>query len=583
MTLIRNNRMKKINSLLILFSILLVLGACEKDGDKYFLSSLTENELIASSDAVTLTEATAKLYALSFAWTDRTLQVSYPNAKAPNILKTTLQVSLTEDFSGTVVESTETGLSKSYTVAALNIVANSLGATGNVSSPFYFRLKGTTGDNMDPVYSNVEKVDVTPYELDMRFGKILDTNAQSMDINLFSPNTNGIYSGFIGATSWMNFLFQEADGTTWRTANSGGIGSPFILTTEGTWGLWFPSPAGCYYVNFNTPASQWTALYIPSLTVKGIEGLSMSYNRPTNEWKGTFTATTPGNLTIQIDGTGKLYNNRSVTGSDNSISDDLAADTPFAFSGNADQLALVTDGTTHSITVNVPEAGECTLTINLSDPQNCTVNVTAGGNTEPTYPEYLEMQGTDSWWGKFNVKLTADKTAGTYRSVFQTTDGENFKIVEPTSGTWYGSDPSDLYKLSDADGNYNLWFESSEKKSYMVNVDFAHLTWTPSEIKQINVYGDFNNWDLTKDKMTYDTSTGTWSATCEVNTIGYGFYFLLNSDPTNLSWDWALKGTLEEGLYLTNGDGSGNILPAETGTYLITLDIHTMTFTMTKQ
>lgn len=83
--------------------------------------------------------------------------------------------------------------------------------------------------------------------------------------------------------------------------------------------------------------------------------------------------------------------------------------------------------------------------------------------------------------------------------------------------------------------------------------------------------------------MTYDTSTGTWSATCEVNTIGYGFYFLLNSDPTNLSWDWALKGTLEEGLYLTNGDGSGNILPAETGTYLITLDIHTMTFTMTKQ
>lgn len=573
--------MKSINNLLILFSALLLLGACEKDGDKYYLSTPTENELIASAGTVVLTEATAKLYALSFAWTESTLQISDPNLKAPDVLKTTLQVSLNEDFSGTIVESTENGLSKSYTGAALNIVANSLGVAADVATPFYFRLKGTTGDNMEPVYSNTAKVTITSYQLDMRFGNILDTNAQDMGLDLFSANSNSIYTGFIGAAGWMNFLFQEADGTIWRTANSSGIGKPFILTSEDTWGLWFPSPAGCYYVNFDIPAKQWTALLLPSLTINGIENISMTYNRSANQWQGTFTATEAGDIAIQISGTGKLYDHTTVTGNDNAISDDMAKDTPFAFTGSSSGLTFGTAAS--DITVNVPQAGECTLTIGLSNPQQWTATVTAGGSGEPTYPAYLEMQGAGDWWDKLYAKLEPAKTAGTYRTVFQTTSNENFKIVEPASGTWYGSDPDNLYKLSAADGNYNIWFESPEKKSYMIDVDYANLTWTPTEIKQINVYGDFNNWDLTKDLMSYDASTGIWSATCEINTIGYGFYFLLNSDPANISWDWALKGSLEEGLYLTDGNGSGNIIPAETGTYLITLDMSKMIFTMDKQ
>ena len=82
----------------------------------------------------------------------------------------------------------------------LNIVANTSGsATPNVATPFYFRLKGTTGNNMEPVYSNVEKVNVTSYELDMRFGNILDQNAQDTNLDLFSTNSNRIYTGFIGA------------------------------------------------------------------------------------------------------------------------------------------------------------------------------------------------------------------------------------------------------------------------------------------------------------------------------------------------------------------------------------------------
>ena len=62
--------MKKLNNLFTLLSALLLLGACEKDGDTYFLSSPEENELIASANSVVLTKETAKFYALSLAWTD---------------------------------------------------------------------------------------------------------------------------------------------------------------------------------------------------------------------------------------------------------------------------------------------------------------------------------------------------------------------------------------------------------------------------------------------------------------------------------------------------------------------------------
>ena len=80
--LIRYNNMKKINTLLALLSALLLLGACEKDGEKFYLSSPVESDLIASTNAVVLTEATAKLYALSLAWSDQTLQISDPRYQA---------------------------------------------------------------------------------------------------------------------------------------------------------------------------------------------------------------------------------------------------------------------------------------------------------------------------------------------------------------------------------------------------------------------------------------------------------------------------------------------------------------------
>ena len=108
--------MKKLNNLFTLLSALLLLGACEKDGDTYFLSSPEENELIASASSVVLTKETAKFYALSLAWTDQTLQVSDSRYQPTTGVQTSVQVSRTEDFSGQILETTESGVSKTYSV-----------------------------------------------------------------------------------------------------------------------------------------------------------------------------------------------------------------------------------------------------------------------------------------------------------------------------------------------------------------------------------------------------------------------------------------------------------------------------------
>ncbi len=96
-----------------------------------------------------------------------------------------------------------------------------------------------------------------------------------------------------------------------------------------------PRSVGMLFLNVNTE-KQWNALLIPELNVSGIEGSIMQYSRTDNQWKGVFTGTEGTNINIQLQGTGKFYNNTSVSdnGSDNAIEDTKAKDTPFGFRWN---------------------------------------------------------------------------------------------------------------------------------------------------------------------------------------------------------------------------------------------------------
>lgn len=82
-------------------------------------------------------------------------------------------------------------------------------------------------------------------------------------------------------------------GSRWYCLAHSQIGStatPFFLTTdaaEGTWDLWFPGQSGCYYTNVNTTKKLWTALWMPTLNVSGIDGgITMEYKRDQESMAG---------------------------------------------------------------------------------------------------------------------------------------------------------------------------------------------------------------------------------------------------------------------------------------------------------
>ena len=155
--------MKTIKYAMIALFSLLVCIACEKDGDKIYLSPLEEGELMATDTEVALTVETNSQVVLSLAWTKNTLKVSDASMSASNVQAVRMQVAVTEDFLGKVTETVETSLSKAYIGMELNSIAKNLGAQPDVPTTLYFRLKTSVADNMQPVYSNVVSVSVTSY------------------------------------------------------------------------------------------------------------------------------------------------------------------------------------------------------------------------------------------------------------------------------------------------------------------------------------------------------------------------------------------------------------------------------------
>ena len=461
--------MKTIKYLFAVIATLLSFTSCEEDGDKIYLQSLSGNELIASTTDVTLNADVAQQIVLSFAWTDQTIVISDENVGTAAKVVASLEASLSEDFSGTVSETETTSLSHAFTGAELNTIANTVGATIGQSNAIYFRLGSATGTNIPSAYSNVVKVNVTPYEMDMNTGIILDASKNATGESLYSANADGIYSGFIVANAWENFYMREGNGMVW--GNIGEDGKPFVLSNESTqWNMWYPNASGCYYVTVNTQDEEWSALHVSSLTVSGLAGedVAMTLNESSNEWLATFTADGAESRTITISGQGEQFN--ATTGTDSGQS------TSIAFAMNGESLSLAE--TAGSINVEVPQAGECTIRLNLSDPTNWTVAVEAGGAEIPvTYPETLDVvcysnDGSETFMT--TLRLT-DSANGIYTGTYSGEYRSEINIVDRTNGVWYGCDPTDNSKLSSADDKWNIWFDGSGAVSITVNL--SEMTW----------------------------------------------------------------------------------------------------------
>lgn len=565
--------MKTIKNFFLMLAAITCLTACEEDGDKIYLNSLKEGSLIASESEIILSQENSKQIVLSLAWTQDNPVVSDPNMQAPNLVNMTMQVSTSNDFSTNLTESVETSLSKAYTGADLNTVAKNLGATPEAPNSLYFRLKSTTGNNMEPIYSNTATVIITPYTIDMSVGYILDSKQEDTGTTLYSATTNGDYIGFMGATAWYNYFMREGDGTIW--GNDGVDGSAFLMSSENDadkrWNFWFPGFGGCYYVDVNTNKKVWSALYIPTLIISGdLEG-EMTFDRPNVKWTLTFDAPQAGNMTIRATGTGKQYD--YSTGTD----DALAKDTPVGFTQNGETLAFSQQA--GDIIVRIPSAGECTLTIDLSNPKAWKAEVVSGSAGPVETRQEIYLSGIDDLisgdWNFNNKLYLYDEDNEAYAGVVYAASEWGYNFF-PEAGNWedkYTFVSGDAYEGTMESKGEGGNLPAPEEGLYFFDASLKALTYKLVSLGNEIYYSGVND-DWTLHALAATDTKGVFSGNITIEKASeWGFQLILDT-----AWEYKYGGS--DGTLYYKGSNLTEDATLAPGTYTLTVDLINRTYTI---
>ncbi len=550
--------------------LLLLLIACEEDGDKIYLSGLEESQFVLTETDITLSKENSSKIVLSAAWKNSTLVVSNPNMGAPDLFTAYLQLSTKEDFSSDVIETEGTGESKAYTGAELNAIAKNLGLVPDVATPVYFRLRGSIAPNIESVYSEIKKVNITPYLIDMTIGFILDKDKKQTGLTLVSPDANGVYAGFIGATSWYNFFMEEGDGKIW--GNLAADGSAFLASSEeNSWNFWYPEPGGCYYTEVNTVRKRWSAIYLPALEVSGDITGEMTFDRPNTRWYYVFNAASAGTATIRLSGQGDEYNYE--TGDSAPAVDKVT----IAFAQENGKLVLA--GVTGTIPVQIPAAGECTLVLDLSDPKNWTCEVTSGSEEPDHVSQEIYMIGIDDGitggsWNFDNKLYLYDEDNLAYAGVLNVHSlwGYQVGIEKDNWGDVYTQAGGDAYSGTlEFQGQNNI--AAPVPGVYFFDLSLKNLAYALTEAgDHVYVNGLDDKWEF--DQTLAATSVpGVYSGSITVSgasTYGFKIYLIRNN------WDILFGGSDGKLQYGGNDIPDSNSWPA--GTYAITVDLINRTY-----
>lgn len=533
--------MKTFNYLFLLFVMGLGITACNPDGD-IITTQVTDSITLSGSGDVVLSKDNLSDIALTLQWTDNsTLTLNASDMQAPLYATVnTLQFSASEGFDQVIEQPTDKGVtSMMFTVDELNSIAGRVGLESGETSPMYIRVSSVLAANMPTRYSNIYKVDVTPYKIDMSRAFVLNSNGEDTGWILGSTDSNGIYCGFLGVTSWFNYWLLEGNGIMW--GNDAVSGTPFLMSSDdGHWNFWFPGVEGCYYTVVNTLRQEWSALHVSALHVSGdIQG-DMIYNRKENKWSLTFNAIKTGNAVIQISGEAEQYNINTGT-------DDVAAvSTAVSFGQNGNQL---TWDDTSNITISIPVEGEATLTLDLSDPFNWNCFVTSGGVTEePSVAAELWAVGIDdgitgSW--NFDQRLPLiNEDELTYAGVCQINSLWGYRLY-PEKDNWgatYGFDWGDATFGGLAEGSDNN-IPGTEPGLYLLEVSLSEMTYKTTAVQSVQITGVSDNWALMP--MNATDIPGVYTIDIDVTaTTPWGFQIILNEN-----WDINFGGTTEQLIY----------------------------------
>ena len=487
----------------------------------------------------------------------------------------TLQFSATADFQSVVEILTESGsTSMQFTAENLNSLVGRVGLPGDQASTLYIRIRSVLSNNTEPKYSNVYQIQVTPYTIDMTIGYVLDASRVDTGLTLYSPESNGVYSGFLGVAGWYNWWLLEGNGVLWGNIGDDGGGKPFVISSNDQhWNFWYPGPAGCYYTVVNTVRQEWSALHIPSLTVAGDITGEMTYDRKTGKWTLSGNAASAGAVTIRISGTGKQYN--AQTGTD----DAAAIDTPVAFGMEDGKLTF--GDTPSDITVTVPAAGDITLTLDLNDPQAWNCEVTEGSETPVEIQQILYVLGNDDTWNYDQYLTLYDEDNLCYAAAV------NFNC----SWGYYFSKEYQGWDHINQDPNTTEWkliLNGTDDNNIPgpgvgLYVTIASLGWMSywygmaDPITSVSYTGFNDNWDMVE-MTAVPGQIGVYSAqvTATADTP-WGVQVLLNG-----SWDY-MFGTYLDGSLRWSKKQDGNPKGWEVGkTYTFTVDLCKCTYSLTE-
>lgn len=534
-----------------------------KDIDPVVLSGPDED--------VVLTVDNAESLAMTLNWSDNSKVSSTGVTIAKNSIVNTLQFSAEESFEKVVEQVTEAEqTSKQFTVDELNSLVIRLGFKGEEASTLYIRMKSVLAQNQTPVYSNVISILVTPYTVDMSCGVILNKAKEDSGMRLYSADSDGVYRGFMGVADWYNFWLQEGNGVLW--GNLGVDGKPFYLSSdEDHWNFWFPGKAGCYYAVIDTQKQEWSALHIPALTVSGDVSGEMTFDKASTTWSLDIT-TSASSITVQISGTGALYNTTTQT------DDDAAVATAVGFGQNGN--TIVFGETASSITVPVSVSGEVALKLNLSDPKNwiCEVGERSAGGSSVAETIWLagDDDGRTGSWG-FNtfLRLYNEESLNYAAAVdFNSLWGYLIYAEKDNWDDKYGAaaeataESGNLVK----GGGDNIPAPSG---LYVLDVDLKHLTYSTVAVTDAWMAGLNDDWTLQKMNATETPGVFTLAVSVTSGATPWGFKVLLDEE-----WSKYFGNTADGKLLFAN---EGKALDASySGDYTLTVNLCTGTWELAK-
>lgn len=475
---------------------LMALSACDNDSDLVYLDKVDNITLNGTTGDIILRQDAPDALVLTVYWNSNgKISLSNPEVAAPfNALANVMEFSDTPEFTQVATLELEAGqCERQFTCRELNSLVSQLGLEGGVKSPLYIRIKSTLAANVEPFYSDVLAMTVTPFEIDMRTAIYLDKSKNDTGRTLYSAENNRIYTGFIGIGAWENWWMRESDGHVW--GNDDVTGTPFVISSASSaWNMWYPGVSGCYYTVVDIPHNEWTALLVETLSVSGDLSGDMVYDRKTNTWALAINSN-GGDKNITISGSAKQYN-RFTGDTDNGI-----PAVKVGFGGASDALTFNPAGEGTTITVNVP-AGETALVLDLSDPTAW--KLVAGGDAPSPGEQVaktLWLAGhddgfTQSSWTFSELLHLYNEDNKTYGGCVNFYSLWGYRIYPTNDWDPYytmvaGGNAIEGNLVADGEGN----IEAPAPGLYVLDVSLSNMTYKTIAISSVGVSGINNSWE----------------------------------------------------------------------------------------